>query len=152
MHVSVVRRIIGRGLILVGLLASATLLGPFSGAAAGPHTPAKAVMRGDAERGRAVFNGKGICHYCHGVDGHREQRPALEPDTAALIARLNPPPPDLRNPKTLRLADDGSRAHVIREGHPGTGMFPDTTMTDQDLADVVAYLAQLRSAGAGRSK
>ncbi|TAJ23230.1 MAG: hypothetical protein EPO64_11690, partial [Nitrospirae bacterium] len=28
-----------------------------------------AAERGDAERGRAVFNGKGICYYCHGTDG-----------------------------------------------------------------------------------
>jgi hypothetical protein len=33
---------------------------------------------------------------------------------------------------------------IIREGHPGTGMFPDTRMTDQELADTLAYLAQLR--------
>lgn len=33
--------------------------------------------------------------------------------------------------------------HAIREGHPGMGMFPDTTMTDQELIDTLAYLALL---------
>lgn len=68
----------------------------------------------------------------------------MEKDTAALIARLNPPPTDLRNPVGLRLKSDKERSRAIREGHPGTGMFPDTTMTDQDLADTLFYLAFIR--------
>jgi mono/diheme cytochrome c family protein len=102
---------------------------------------------GDAERGKAVFNGKGVCHYCHGIDGNKDQRPQLAPDTTALIAQLNPPPVDLRNPKALHLKSDKQRARAIREGHPGTGMFPDTTMTNQELTDTLAYLALLRSEG-----
>ena len=35
-------------------------------------------------------------------------------------------------------------ARAIREGHPGTGMFPDTAMTNQELTDTLAYLALLR--------
>ena len=102
---------------------------------------------GDAEHGRAVFNGKGVCYYCHGMDGNMEQQPQLAADTAALIAQLNPPPVDLRNPKSLRLTSDSARAEAIRKGHPGTGMFPDTTMTDQELADTLAYLTLLRREG-----
>lgn len=98
----------------------------------------------DAERGRAVFNGKGVCYYCHGSDGRKDQRPELAADTAALIEQLNPPPSDLRNRKGLRLASDKARFNAIREGHPGTGMFPDTTMTTQELTDTLAYLAVLR--------
>jgi mono/diheme cytochrome c family protein len=109
------------------------------------HTPATA--QGDAERGRAVFNGKGACYYCHGIDGNKAQQPQLAADTAALIAQLNPPPLDLRNRKTLRLTTDKARFKAIREGHPGTGMFPDTTMTTQELTDTLAYLALLRSEG-----
>ena len=105
--------------------------------------------RGDAERGRAVFNGKGVCYYCHGVDGDRNKLPQLEGDTAALIAQLNPQPTDLRNPKVLRLDTDKQRVRAIREGHPGTGMFPDTRMKDAEVADVLAYLAVLRSEGTG---
>lgn len=107
---------------------------------------------GDTERGKAVFNGKGVCHYCHGIDGNKDQRPQLAADTAALIAQLNPPPVDLRNPKALYLKTDKQRARAIREGHPGTGMFPDTTMTNQELTDTLAYLALLRSEGSAKSK
>ncbi len=106
-----------------------------------------ATALGDAERGRAVFNGKGVCYYCHGVDGNRDQRPQLKADTTALIAQLNPPPVDLRNPKVLYLKTDKQRARAIREGHPGTGMFPDTRMTDQELTDTLAYLTLLRREG-----
>ncbi|MEC4890259.1 MAG: c-type cytochrome [Nitrospira sp.] len=101
-------------------------------------------VQGDPERGRAIFNGKGVCSYCHGVDGYRDRMPQLEADTAALIAGLDPPPPDLRNRKTLRLTSDKARFNAIREGHPGTGMFPDTAMTAQELTDTLAYLAVLR--------
>jgi mono/diheme cytochrome c family protein len=107
-------------------------------------SPKNTTTAGDAERGRAVFNGKGVCYYCHGIDGKMGQRPQLAADTATLIAQLNPPPVDLRSPKALLLKTDKQRAHAIRKGHPGTGMFPDTTMTDQELTDTLAYLALLR--------
>jgi len=111
-----------------------------------------ATAQGDAERGRAVFNGKGVCYYCHGTDGYRDKLPQLEADTVALIARLNPPPADLRNSKTLHLKNDKQRAKAVREGHPGTGMFPDTTMTNQELADMLAYLTLLRAEGSAARK
>ena len=73
--------------------------------------------------------------------------PQLAPDTAAFIAELDPKPADLRRRKGLRLQSDMARARIIREGHLGTGMFPDTTMTDQDLKDTLAYLGLLRKQG-----
>jgi hypothetical protein len=89
---------------------------------------------------------------CHGIDGNKDQRPQLAADTAALIAQLNPQPVDLKNQKVLHLKTDKQRAHAIREGHPGTGMFPDTTMTDQELRGMLAYLALLRSEGSAKRK
>ena len=111
-----------------------------------------ATAQGDAARGRAVFNGKGVCYYCHGIDGNKDQQPQLAADTAALIAQLNPLPPDLRKRKTLRLTTDKARFNAIREGHPGTGMFPDNTMTTQELTDTLAYLALLRKEGSAKRK
>ncbi len=104
---------------------------------------------GNTEAGRSVFNGKGVCYYCHGIDGDRDKLPRLTGDTSSLIAQLNPPPADLRNAKSLRLTNDNARAKAIREGHPGTGMFPDTTLKDSEIRDVLAYLAMLRAEGAG---
>jgi mono/diheme cytochrome c family protein len=119
---------------------------------AGPQSSNKsAKAQGDAERGRAVFNGKGVCHYCHGIDGYKDQRPQLAADTSALIAQLNPPPVDLRDPKVLYLKSDKQRGRAIREGHPGTGMFPDTTTTNQELTDTLAYLAVLRQQDSKRA-
>lgn len=109
-----------------------------------PSSQPATKLKGNIMRGHEIFNGKGACYYCHGIDGYLYRTPRLEADTAALIAKLNPPPSDLRNPETLRLKTNKERARAIREGHPGTGMFPDNTMTDQDLADTLLYLALIR--------
>ena len=141
------------GFLLVGWLAIGfTHMPEMNAWAEAPPAPKSTKAAGDAERGRAVFNGKGVCHYCHGIDGNKDQRPQLAADTAALIAQLNPPPVDLRNQKALSLKTDKQRAQAIREGHPGTGMFADTTMTNQELTDTLAYLALLRSEGSAKSK
>jgi hypothetical protein len=58
----------------------------------------------------------------------------------------------LKNPKELYLKTDKQRTRAIRQRHPGTGMFPDTRMTDQELTDTLAYLALLRSEGSAKRK
>ena len=139
-----------RGLSFAGFLFVGWLAIQFTGMsemnawAGTPPSPKSIKSAGDAERGKAVFNGKGVCYYCHGIDGNKDQRPQLAADTAALIAQLNPPAVDLRNEKIIILKTDRQRARAILDGHPGTGMFPDTTMTNQDLIDTLAYLALLR--------
>lgn len=124
----------------------ATEIVPPSDYAWAESTPSQSTgtLKGNIMRGREIFNGKGVCYYCHGIDGYISKIPRLEADTAALIAKLNPPPSDLRNPDILRLKTNKERSRAIREGHPGTGMFPDRTMTDQDLADTLLYLALIR--------
>lgn len=107
-------------------------------------TSAWAAERGDAERGRALFNGKGICSYCHGTDGHSDQRPQLGKETADVVARLATTAPNLRDAKPLRLKTDRERTKIIREGHTGTGMLPDATLTDRDVTDILVYLEKLR--------
>jgi mono/diheme cytochrome c family protein len=139
---SMLRTFLLAGLLCLGWVASQTTTFPVMHALAGP-----APAQGDAERGQAIFNGKGICYFCHGVDGRPDQRPELEEETASVVARLSPVAINLRNPKVLRLKSDEERFRAIREGHPGTGMLPDKTLTDQDLADTLAYLALLRREG-----
>jgi mono/diheme cytochrome c family protein len=122
-------------------------LPPLSNGPAWAEAPALSAggkLKGNVGRGREIFNGKGVCYYCHGIDAYLGKRPRLEADTARLIAQLNPPPTDLRDPGALKLKSNKERSRAIREGHPGTGMFPDTTMTDQDLADILLYLALIR--------
>lgn len=138
--------------LFVGLLVSQfTYIFEMNAWAGSPPSSKNTKAAGDAERGRAVFNGKGVCYYCHGINGKKDQRPQLAADTVALIAQLNPPAVDLRNPKVLTLKTDKQRARAILDGHPGTGMFPDTTMTNQELIDTLAYLALLRGEGRRRS-
>ena len=95
-------------------------------------------------RGRALFNGKGICFFCHGRDGDTNQFPALSSDTTKLIDRLNPRPPNLRDPRALKLTTDRERFKIVREGHPGTAMLPDKQLTDEEIFDLLTYLAKLR--------
>jgi mono/diheme cytochrome c family protein len=101
-------------------------------------------LKGNVERGRNIFHEKGACHYCHGMDGYLDRLPPMKEGIAARIARLNPPPTDLRDPGVLRLKTNKERARAIREGHPGTGLFPDFIMTDQNMADTLFYLAFIR--------
>jgi len=96
------------------------------------------------ERGRDIFHGTGACSNCHGMDGYLDRLPHMKEDIAARIARLNPPPTDLRDPGVLRLKTNKERARAIREGHPSTGKFRDFTMTDRDMADTLFYLAFIR--------
>ncbi len=107
---------------------------------------------GDEERGRALYHGKGVCASCHGVDGDPAKHPSMNKDTASVIAKLNPPPPDLRKPDHLRLLSEQQRFKAIRKGHPGTAMLPDPTLTDQEITDILAYLARLRSGGQSSGK
>jgi mono/diheme cytochrome c family protein len=103
-----------------------------------------ATSPGNVKRGRALFNGKGICFYCHGKDGDLKDPPQLSAETTKLIRRLDPKPPDLRNPRMLKLATDAQRFKAVREGHSGTAMLPDRQLTDEDIADLLAYLSILR--------
>ncbi|HAP41694.1 MAG: cytochrome c [Nitrospira sp.] len=109
-------------------------------------------LKGDATRGQTLFNGKGICHYCHGVDGVIDKKPSLKPDTAAAIGTFASAAPDLRNRAAQTLKDNKARFRAIREGHPGSGMFPDSTLSDQDITDILAYLAALRQSASTPSK
>ncbi|HRI37330.1 MAG TPA: hypothetical protein PLO50_02115 [Nitrospira sp.] len=132
------------GILLAGWLGMETVLLAHDVRAEPPAAQPSGKLKGNILRGRDIFNGKGVCYYCHGIDGYLYRTPRVEADTAKLIAKLNPPPSDLRNPDVLHLKTNQERARAIREGHPGTGMFPDTTMTDQDLADTLLYLALIR--------
>ena len=136
--------VVSFGLVCLSSVAIELGVSPTSVLAEPSTNQSSGKLKGNILQGRDIFNGKGVCYYCHGIDGYLNRPPRLEANTAALIAKLNPPPSDLRNPDTLRLKTNKERARAIKEGHPGTGMFPDTTMTDQDLADILFYLALIR--------
>lgn len=114
-----------------------------AGAASGTGT---VTPQEGAERGRVIFNGRGMCSHCHGIDGHKDRLPPLSPNALKAIAGINPPPADLRNPAGLKLTTDQARFDAVRHGHMFTAMQPVSrqALTDDELLDLVAYLAALR--------
>lgn len=134
-----------------GLMLLLLLLSTMSGSNA-HAADAGTALKGDATRGQRLYNGKGICHYCHGIDGVIDKKPSLKPETVAAIAQHAASAPDLRNRAVHKLKDNKSRFRVIREGHPGSGMFPDSTLSDQDITDILAYLAALRQSASAPGK
>lgn len=139
------------GMILVPTVWGEVTLGPIPRVSA--QLPEAGVPKGEyrsAERGRTIFNSTGICFYCHGIDAFSDRHPNLSRNTETIVQNLMPKPADLRKPSSLKLKNDAARLRLIREGHEGTGMFPDTRLTDDDIRDLLAYLSLLReSAGTG---
>lgn len=133
------------------VLIAALLLGTagFVPAPASAEEPvAPPLPAGDAARGRTIFHGKGGCAFCHGTDGYVVKRPRKTDLHTEAIAKLDPKPADLRNAAALKSQNDAQRFQSIKFGHPGTAMFPrNTQLLDRDIADLVAYLAVLRTKG-----
>lgn len=110
------------------------------------------VAMGEADRGRVIFNGIGGCFNCHGNDGVITRLPRHSPQLAEELARLAPPPADLRNPSHLKSQTDADRLRSIKFGHPGTAMFPKKFLSEREVADLLAYLATLREKAGGNDK
>ncbi|MCA1957598.1 MAG: hypothetical protein LDL14_03600 [Nitrospira sp.] len=119
-------------------------LGSIENIWADSSSPMSQTLKGNVAKGREIFNGSGACHFCHGIDGYLGRTARLEPKSTELIAKLNPPPSDLRNVAGLRLKTNKERARVIREGHASSNLLAQQAMTDQDIADLLMYLAFLR--------
>lgn len=143
-HLQYARAASAAGLGFVSVLLTGSLLW------AGPPAQTESAGRPhDAEQGRAIFNGKGLCSTCHGVDGHRDQfPPELSSHIRENIQRLNPAPTDLRRTETLTLTTDKQRFEAIRHGHLRTAMYPlsKDTLSDEDILALLPYLASMRGA------
>lgn len=105
-----------------------------------PATP----LRGDAAQGRQLFHELGGCAICHGIEGHLDRRPPISKDLAQRLDALPAPPTNLRDPAALKSQTDEDRFLSIKRGHPGTAMYPKTLLRDEDIRDLIAYLAILR--------
>jgi len=130
------------------VLIAALLLGMagFAPARARAEEPLAPLPAGEAARGKAIYHGRGGCAYCHGTDGDIGRRPRKTDAHTQAIAQLDPQPADLRSAATLKAQDDAQRFASIKFGHPGTAMFPrETQLLDRDIADLLAYLAILRT-------
>jgi mono/diheme cytochrome c family protein len=83
---------------------------------------------GDAEAGKAVFSKN--CKVCHGADGK---------GNAAIAKVMNATLPDMTS-KEFQSKTDEALKKQITEG--GTKMKP-IKLTDQEIADVIAYVRSL---------
>lgn len=104
-------------------------------------------LRGDAKSGRQLYHELGGCAICHGIEGDLARRPPMSADLAKRLDALPAPPANLRNPVTLKSQNDEDRYYSIKRGHPGTAMYPKTLLRDEDIRNLVAYLATLREPG-----
>ncbi len=120
----------------------ASIRGKAPAAASMPETGIS--IRGDAKNGRQLYHELGGCAVCHGIEGHLHRRPPISKDLANRLDALPAPPADLRDPATLKSQNDEDRFRSIKRGHPGTAMYPKTLLQDDDIRDLVAYLATLR--------
>jgi cytochrome c oxidase cbb3-type subunit III len=97
-------------------------LGPVQAQAPPPGPPVKLGPL-DPEAGKALFSAN--CSTCHGVDATGEDGPNLHGVPAAL--------------------GDSVVAGIIRRGIPGTGMPSSYILSEQDAANIVAWLRTLDS-------
>ncbi|MBX3235804.1 MAG: cytochrome c [Nitrospiraceae bacterium] len=110
-----------------------------------PTKPASAPA-GDIASGQRLFHELGGCYICHGLEGNPANRPKLSDKLRQELARLQPPPTDLRNLDQLKTSDDLERFRSIKYGHPGTAMFPKKLLRDEDIWDLIAYIDTLPNA------
>ena len=94
---------------------------------------------GDSNKGKILFNGKGVCFGCHGKEGDPAQV-----SSKVEISKLNPKPTDLRNSNVLRFKTDRERFRVIKHGIPGTAMVEMTHVTEEEIMSILAYLDELK--------
>jgi len=84
--------------------------------------------------GKALYEGKGSCHLCHGISG-KGDGPA---------SQMNPthPPRDFTNCAVQKEREDGELFWIIKYGSPGTGMQPliPALLSEEEGWKVVAYV------------
>jgi cytochrome c553 len=143
-HLHIATIVVTAGASLIGALTANSFFALNANILAASLDLQQETALGDADRGRNIYQKIGGCCFCHGYDGDLKKRPPLSPKLAEEIARLNPPPANLRNPASLKSDDDEQRFLSIKFGHPGTAMFSKRFLRDEEIRDLLAYLANLR--------
>jgi len=83
------------------------------------------------ENGKAIYEGKGTCVNCHGVNGRGDGPGA---------ATLNPPPRVFRSRGFWMHRTEGEIFWVIKYGSPGTAMIPfGGLLSDEEIWTVIHY-------------
>jgi len=113
-----------------------------AGAVSGQNVPAYAATKlGDAQHGQEVF--QTFCSSCHETSASEPKKPGQKASS-------------ITNPTYLALINDQTLRSIIIAGRPDIGQ-PDwrsdvagRPMTDQEITDVVAWLASQRSTTPGQ--
>lgn len=83
------------------------------------------------EQGKAVYNGKGGCVTCHGIDGDGKGPAA---------ANLNPAPRNFQHHGFWRHRTEGEVFWAIKYGSPGTAMIAfGSVLSDQEIWALIHY-------------
>lgn len=83
------------------------------------------------EKGRLLYNGKGICFTCHGPNGDGK---------GSAGAKLNPAPRNFRHHGFWRHRAEGELFWVIKHGSPGTGMVGfGQVLSDEEIWALIQY-------------
>ena len=125
-----------------------------------PHTPLPAGLAfndnltGDATRGQALFTGAGTCNACHTVRGNPLAAGVVGPDLTHVGSRIgiagmmyvNDAPHLARWIKNARVMKQGSIMPTLGKGQydPDLKSTNSAGLTDQQIADIVAYLQALK--------
>ncbi len=97
-----------------------------------PFGPTKNATQHIIAEGKRVYEGKGGCHTCHGMEGDGNGPAARQ---------LNPSPRDFTNCQFQKRRSDGELFWVLKNGSPGTGMIPmiPVTINEEEAWKVIAY-------------
>lgn len=83
------------------------------------------------EQGKAVYNGKGGCMNCHGIDGDGKGPAA---------ATMTPSPRNFQHPGFWRHRTDGEVFWAIKHGSPGTAMVAfGSFLSDNEIWTLIQY-------------
>ena len=86
---------------------------------------------GALAEGKAIFEGKGTCFTCHGMEG-KGNGPAS--------SLMNPKPADFTSEQVKKKSDE-QLLNAIESGLPGTPMAPwKGSLTPEQIQDVLAYV------------
>jgi mono/diheme cytochrome c family protein len=83
------------------------------------------------EKGKAIYDGKGTCFNCHGIDGS---------GNGPAAAKLNPAPRNFRHHGFWRHRTEGELFWVIKHGSPGTAMIGfGPVLSDEEIWSLIQY-------------
>lgn len=96
----------------------------------------KSPFQADAEtiaEGKVIFEGKGICFTCHGLEGNGEGDGGMA---------LDPGPRNFSDKNFTNCKTEGEMFWVVKNGSPGTGMIPAVItgiLTEDEAWKAIAY-------------